>query len=85
MLTRTLDPLGVILGVRHAALVLLVLARVGRLVLEGLDEAVEAGGDGGTEEGAEPVDPVVALKGARHNARGEGSGRVERATGIVDT
>ncbi len=69
MFTRVLDPLRVILGIRHAAGIDFVLAGVGRLVLEDLDELVETGGNEGTEDGTEPVDPVVAHERTRHDGR----------------
>jgi len=39
-----------------------VLTRIGGLVFEGLDELVEPGSKGGTENRSKPVDPVVATE-----------------------
>ena len=45
----------ILLGIKGGSLLfVLILAWIGRLVLEHLDELVEAGSDDGTEEGAYP-------------------------------
>ena len=56
-----------------------VLAGVGSFVLQELDEAVEADGEKGTENGTKPVYPVVAWESAEGDARAEGTGWVQRA------
>jgi hypothetical protein len=48
-----------------------VLTWVGCLVLEDLDEAVEDHGDQRAEEGANPVDPMVAVEGAEDRVGAE--------------
>lgn len=53
-----------------------VLARVGVLVVQELDGVVVARGDEGSEQRADPVDPVVALEGGSGDAGAERAGRV---------
>jgi hypothetical protein len=59
--------------------VIMVCTRVYGLIFEHLDEFVEAGGKKGTEDGADPVDPVVGGKGVEDDVRAEGTGWVEAA------
>jgi hypothetical protein len=56
-----------------------VLARVGGLVFEVLDEVVETDGEEGAKEGSQPVDPVVAREETVDDAGPEGAGWVEGA------
>ena len=49
-----------------------------------LDEGVCATGKDSSQERADPVDPVVALK-AHNNGRAEAACRIETATGEEDT
>ena len=56
-----------------------VLPGVCGLVLEDLDEAVEADSYEGAEGGSNPVDPVVAGEAAEDNGGAEGAGGVEGA------
>ena len=60
-----------------------VLVGVGGFVFEDFDEFVEAGCDDGAEDGADPVDPVVAGEGVVDDCWAEGTGWVETAAGEV--
>jgi len=62
-----------------------VLARVRGLVFEHLDEFIEAGGEEGAKDGADPIDPVIAVKLVRHDRGTERTGGVNRTTCEVDT
>lgn len=53
------------------------------LVLEDLDEFVEAGRYDRSEHGAEPVNPVVRLEDLGDDTRTEAAGWVQRCTGEV--
>lgn len=72
------------LSALHVRGAVAVLVGVGGFVLEDLDEFVETRCDDGAEDGAYPVDPVVAGEGVVDNCRAEGTGRVQTATGEVD-
>jgi len=61
-----------------------VLSWVRLLVIHVLDEAVVGGGQQGTEEGADPVDPVVRLERSRGGGGTETSGWVQGCTGVVN-
>jgi hypothetical protein len=63
--------------------VIKVLSWVCRLVLAGFDEPEEAGGEDCAQEWADPVDPMLARKGAVRYAGAEAPRRVKRSTGIV--
>ena len=63
--------------------VIVVLAWVGSLVLEPLEDLVASKGQERTHEGTEPVDPVVADKIARDDGRTKRTGRVDRGAGPV--
>lgn len=65
-------------------LVVEILAGVGGLVFDGFDEFVEAGCDQRAEDGADPVDPVVAVEGVQRDAGAEGACRVDAAAREVD-
>lgn len=54
----------------------MVLRRVDHLVLQELDELVEAGCDDGSEERTDDVDPEVGVKLAVDDGRADGSGGV---------
>lgn len=56
-----------------------VLAWVGGLVFQKLDEAVKADSDERAEGWAEPIDPVVAWEVVEYNAGAEGASRVQGA------
>lgn len=60
-----------------------VLTRISLLIMEELDEVIVARSDKCAEEGADPVDPVVALEGGGGDAGREGARWVERAAGVV--
>jgi hypothetical protein len=64
----------------HVGGAVAVLAGVGGLVFEDLDELVEAGSNNGAENGSDPVDPVVAGEGVVDNCWAEGTCRVQTAT-----
>ncbi len=61
-----------------------VLARVCRLVLEVLDEAVEDDGEHAAERGAQPVDPLIAAELCVGDVSAEGARWVQRASSVVD-
>lgn len=63
--------------------VVVVLAWVGGLVFEDLDEFVETGGDYGSEDRAEPVDPVVVVERVVDDSWTEGTCRIKRPTSEV--
>jgi hypothetical protein len=67
------------------ALVGRILAGIGLLIEQELDEAIEARRDAGAEDRSEPVDPMVAGKGAHDDLRAEGASRVDAGTGEVDS
>lgn len=62
----------------------MILAWVGLLVVSPLDEAVEARGEGGAHDGAEPVYPVVSGEAPPGDGTPEAAGWVERAARVVD-
>lgn len=65
------------------AVVVAVGAEVG-LVLDVLEDPEEGGSEGGTAQRGNPVDPVVAGEVVVDDGGAERTGRVERATGVVD-
>jgi hypothetical protein len=62
-----------------------VLSGVDVLVLEQLDDLVEASGNKGANDGTNPVDPVLGLELARNDAGSQAACRVETAARVVDT
>jgi len=74
----------VVLLLDLSVLVIVVLARVGNLVLEDLDELVKDDGEDGADCWPGPVDPVLLVKDAGDDAGPETARGVERATGVVD-
>lgn len=64
-------------------LVIVVLAWVGNLVLENLDELVEGDGEDCACAGTNPVDPVLLVPDAGDDAGPKGACGVERAACIV--
>jgi hypothetical protein len=56
-----------------------VLAWVGGLILEMLDEVVEADCEQNAKEWSHPVDPVVAWELVIDDTRSKGASRIERA------
>lgn len=76
---------GVVAGVEGFYLVLVeVLARVGRLVLERFDQAVQDDGEERAEGRADPVDPMIAVERVRDDVWAEGARGVQAAAGEVD-
>jgi hypothetical protein len=59
--------------------------RTGALILKQLHQTVEAHCEYSTEDGANPVDPVVTIKCAQGDIGTKGAGRVERSSGVEDT
>jgi hypothetical protein len=57
-------------------------ARVGGLVLQKLDEAIEDHRQYGTKDRAHPVYPVGAVKGSQDNVWTEGARWVQRSAGV---
>lgn len=55
------------------------------LRLQELDELVEDSGNGSSQEGADPVNPVRRAKVEGDQVGAEGSSRVQRTTSVVDT
>lgn len=77
---------GILILVEHLGLFLIeVLAWVRCLVLEHLDKAVKPDRQERTEEWSNPVHPVVAIEVMKDNIWAEGTRRVQRTTGKVDT
>lgn len=64
--------------------VIVIRARVGFGVLEGVQQLVEPASQESTEQGAQPVDPVVVGEVAVDNGWADRTGRVETAAGEVD-
>lgn len=62
-----------------------VLARIRLFVAQELEAAIDARCKAGTEGGPEPVDPMVAGKGALYDLRAEGTGRIDAGAGEVDS
>ena len=61
-----------------------ILTRVGLLIVEIFDQSVVCSGEETSQGGSNPVDPVVARKGASGHGRAKGAGRVKRAAGEVN-
>jgi hypothetical protein len=59
--------------------------RIGSLVLEHLHQAIEHDREDGAKKRPNPVDPVVARPNASDDGRSKRSGRVQRASGVVNT
>lgn len=68
----------------HLGRVILILSRIGRFVLQDLDELVEACGDDRAQDRAEPIDPVVGFEAGVDDCRAEGARWVEAAAGEID-
>lgn len=62
-----------------------VLTEVCGLPFKHFDVKVEAGGQEGTEDGSDPVDPVVAGEVVGYNGGAEGAGGVDGTAGEVDS
>lgn len=62
-----------------------ILAGIGLLVEQELDEAIEARRDASAESRSKPVDPMVTGKRAHDDLRAEGAGRVDAGAGEVDS
>lgn len=61
-----------------------ILARIGRLVLENFDCVIKDGSNNGSDDGAQPIDPVVAGKLVQRDAGSKAASRVEGASSKVD-
>lgn len=66
-------------------LVIIILARVGNLVLEDLDELVEDDGEDGADCWSGPIDPVLLVEDAGDDTGPKTARGIERATGVVNT
>lgn len=62
-----------------------VVAVLSSLSLQELDELVEDRGNGGAQEGTDPVDPVRRAKVEGDQVRSESPSRVQGATSVVDS
>lgn len=67
-----------------ALILVVVLSGIGNLVLQHLDELVEDDGNDGADARTNPVDPMLAVEDAGHDARAEAACGIERAAGVVD-
>lgn len=76
----------IVIRVEDLGLLLIeILAWVGGLVLEGLDEAVQSNSKASSEGRTKPVDPVFVGKAAEGNTWTERSSWIQRSTGEVNT
>lgn len=75
---------GLVIHKLASLLIVHVLTWVDSLVFESLDELVEGDREQGTEEGSNPVNPVVAGEFSSDDRGAEGAGRVERAASEID-
>jgi hypothetical protein len=59
--------------------------RIGCLVLQSFDEAIEYDGENCSEQWTKPVNPMVAIKGVQDNVRTKRAGWIERPAGEENT